>query len=511
MLATVVVAATSSPASAASSSVSITSPTYGATVSGTVSVQASGSTDSSQSDLPSYVDLYVDGVQYDYAYCGSAPSAYSCPVTISWDTTGLTGQHSLQAKLTTDSGATVLGSVVTVTVASPGPTVAIASPTSGATVNGTVSVQATGSTDASQSDLPSYVDLYVDGVEYDYAYCGSAPNPNDCPVTLSWDSTGLTGQHTLQAKITTDTGKTGLSRIVTVTVNSPGPSVSMASPASGSIVSGTVSVQVNGATDTTQSDLPSYVDLYVDGVEYDYAYCGSAPSPNACPASIAWDTTGLSGQHTLQVKLTTDNGNTALGAPATVAVYSGTVVRPHSLSTVTSGNTVSVRGYIRSRANGSGAAGVPVTVTATPAVGSAWTKHTVTASSGYFALSFTVKTNTSFAIKAGATAWYGSSSATARQMVKAVMSCGFATTYAHVGQRDYGRCKVPSLPGGVTARLQEYYSGSWHTFKTLTSTAGRIGWSATPQSVGTSYLRVTAASNRVYAATASKTLKRVIK
>ena len=106
---------------------------------------------------------------------------------------------------------------------------------------------------------------------------------------------------------------------VTVTVNSPAPQVTLTDPVAGSTVSGTVALAATATTDTTQSDRPSLVTFYVDNSEVDQMLCGSSTT---CAATGNWDSTGLSGQHTITARLDTNNGLHVTSPPVTVAVNS---------------------------------------------------------------------------------------------------------------------------------------------------------------------------------------------
>ncbi|MHB9145966.1 MAG: S8 family serine peptidase [Symbiobacteriia bacterium] len=91
----------------------------------------------------------------------------------------------------------------------PGPTVSITAPQSGATVKGTVSVNAN-ATGASQ------VAFSVDG--------NKVATVTSAPYTYSWDTTQVAnGQHTLQAVASDSSGKTVNSDVVTVNVSNPTP------------------------------------------------------------------------------------------------------------------------------------------------------------------------------------------------------------------------------------------------------------------------------------------------
>lgn len=89
------------------------------------------------------------------------------------------------------------------------PTVAIASPTPGATVSGTATLTATASDDTGVSSVWFTVDGTTVGAEVPAS-----------PFQQAWDSTGVSnGSHTLQAMARDAAGNVGTSSSVTVTVN----------------------------------------------------------------------------------------------------------------------------------------------------------------------------------------------------------------------------------------------------------------------------------------------------
>jgi Bacterial Ig domain len=168
--------------------VAITSPSNGATVSGTVSIAAK------YSSPVSWLNFYIDGT-----WVASSP-----PSTLSWNSTSVAnGQHTVSVNGYNDSNTLVASTSVTLNVRNgvtptptltptrtptPAPTptpsasVKITSPASGATVSGTVSVV------VQYASPVSWLNFYIDGT-----WVASSP-----PYTLSWSSTGVAnGQHTI--------------------------------------------------------------------------------------------------------------------------------------------------------------------------------------------------------------------------------------------------------------------------------------------------------------------------
>jgi subtilisin family serine protease len=167
-------------------SVSITAPTSGAGVTGTVNVTGSA-TDSLGI---SGVKLYCDGL----LVTSSSSSSFSIP----WNSGTVTaGSHTLNVMATDNSGNTGSSSVSVMVSAPPPPpvdttppTVQITSPANGAKVSGSISV--TISVTAQDNVGVSQVSIYVDGVQQ---YTGTA-----APYSFKWNLKKLTlGAHTISA------------------------------------------------------------------------------------------------------------------------------------------------------------------------------------------------------------------------------------------------------------------------------------------------------------------------
>jgi len=179
--------------------VQITSPSYGTTVTGVVSVNVA----SSDSVGITKVEWYLDG-----AMAGSSTSASA---SFSWDTThSANGSHTLLAKAYDAAGNVGVSASITVTVqnATPdtsAPTVRITSPATGAKVSKSVGI----SVAASDNVGVKRVELFIDGKYYQSSTSAS--------VVFSWNVSNATkGQHTLQAFAYDAAGNKGASAIVTV-------------------------------------------------------------------------------------------------------------------------------------------------------------------------------------------------------------------------------------------------------------------------------------------------------
>ncbi len=190
------------------------------------------------------------------------------------------------------------------------PTVSITSPTSGATVSGTISVTAS----ASDNVGVASVQFQIDSVNI-----GSLLTT--APYSYSWSTASASnGSHTVRAIAKDAAGNTATSTGVTVTVsNTAGnsdplpPTVSITSPASGATVSGSVSVTANAADDVSVAS----VQFQLDG-----ASMGGLLT--SAPYSYSWSTTtGANGSHTLTAVAKDVGGNTTTSAGVSVTVSNG--------------------------------------------------------------------------------------------------------------------------------------------------------------------------------------------
>jgi len=192
--------------------------------------------------------------------------------------------------------------------------VSLASPTSGATVSGTVTVTVT------MAPGTSWCNLYVDGV-----YKSSTP-----PSVLYWQTTGVSnGSHKVMVTAFDRNGNNLGSTTSTVTVAN-GNAVTLTSPANGSTVSGPVTIGVSKGSAT------SWVNVYING-----QYQNSTP-----PSSFTWNTTAMNdGQYQVSATAYDGNGNNIGSSQSTVTVNnSGIHAQSSSAISLTSpsnGSTVS--------------------------------------------------------------------------------------------------------------------------------------------------------------------------
>jgi subtilisin family serine protease len=271
--------------------VSITSPSSGATVSGTIQITATASDASG-----------IEKVRFwaGPTYLGfDTTSPYSMP----WNTTiGLNGRAWIKAEAIDNFGnATVTSRLVTViNPDSTPPTVAISSPSNGATVTGNVTIAATASD--------------TQGVQKVQFWAGSSYLGFDttAPYTKTWN-TGVVpaGTHIIRARAV-DWGNNTTETTITVTVahdDTTPPTVAISMPADGAEVSGSISI-VALATDNVGVQK---VQFWVDST-----YLGFDAT---APYARTWDSTAVpNGPHTIRVRSVDWANNVSTNAIITVNV-----------------------------------------------------------------------------------------------------------------------------------------------------------------------------------------------
>ena len=314
-----------------SPTVSITSPTAGASLSGTSNVVASAED-----------NVSVASVQFKVDGANSGPSLTSPPYAYSLNTNSLSnGNHTLVATATDQAGNTATSAGVPFVVSNSRtlpPAVSITAPTNGATVSGTVAVTA----NATSSLGVASVQFQLDGANVGSAVAAA-------PYTYSWDTTrSSNGIHTLKAvaKDTAGNSTTSAGDAVTVSNAVAPPAVSITAPGNGATVSGTVAVTANA----TSSLGVASVQFQLDG-----ANVGSAVT--AAPYTYSWDTTRSSnGIHTLKAvaKDTAGNSTTSAGDAVTVS----NAVAPPAVSITAPGNGATVSGTVAVTANATSSLGV---------------------------------------------------------------------------------------------------------------------------------------------------------
>jgi len=236
-----------------SPSVSITSPSAGSTVFGTISIQANATDNVGVTKVEFYVDGELKGTDT------------SSPYSYSWDTTTIAdGTHTLTAKAYDALVNVGTSSLVTVTIDNTDPIVSLTAPSDGSTVSDTVNVTA----NALDSVGVTRVEFYVDGV--------LESTDTSSPYSYSWDTTLVSnGSYSLLAKAYDAADNVGTSTTISVTVNN--------------VSAPTVDIKVSG------SDGPITI-VYNTDISLSWASTNST----SCTASGSWSSTkGTSGSENI--------------------------------------------------------------------------------------------------------------------------------------------------------------------------------------------------------------------
>ena len=203
----------------AAPAVSVTNPTEGAVVNGTVALTADASD-----------DIGVAGVQFLLDGVNLGTEDVTAPYTIPWDTgTVANGAYVITAVARDGAGKTTTSAAVNVTVTNDvaAPAVSVTNPTEGAVVNGTVALTA----DASDDIGVAGVQFKLDGVDL-------GAEDVTAPYTIPWDTrTVANGAYAITAVARDDAGKTTTSAAVNVTVGNDvtAPAVTAVNPGDGTV------------------------------------------------------------------------------------------------------------------------------------------------------------------------------------------------------------------------------------------------------------------------------------
>ncbi len=197
------------------------------------------------------------------------------------------------------------------------PVVSLTSPLPSAVLSGSVNISANATDNISVTKVDFYHGTTLIGAT------GSAP------YNISWNTAALAnGTYSLTAKAYDTSGNTKTSTPVSVTVNNTStpssdttlPTVSLTSPLPGSVLSGSVNISAN-ATDNIGV---TKVDFY-QGTTF-------ISTDTTSPYSVSWNTASVSnGTYSLTARAYDAAGNTRTSTPVSVSV-SNTVVNPISVS-----------------------------------------------------------------------------------------------------------------------------------------------------------------------------------
>src|SRR6267143_6411293 len=222
--------------------------------------------------------------------------------------------------------------------------VTVTSPASGSTVSGAVPVS------ASVSGIGA---LTVRGVQFKLDGNNLGAEDTTAPYSVSWNTAAASnGSHTLTAVARDSLGMLWTSDPVTVTVfnDTTPPTVSITSPASGTIVAGTISVTASASDN-----------VGVVGVQFLLDGLNAGTEVTAAPYSVSWNTTTASNSsHSLTAVARDAAGNRTPSAPVAVTVSNGAPAdtTPPTVSITSPTSGASVSGTVTMTANASDNVGV---------------------------------------------------------------------------------------------------------------------------------------------------------
>lgn len=304
--------------------VSLLSPRNNDTVSGTVSLQAQAEdTDGTVASVTFRVD---NGTPV-------SASLVSGIWTASWNTTGLSGAHTILATAT-DNGAATGTDTITVNVsngADKPPATVLIFPEAGTTITGDVTALA----QATDDGTITAVKLLVDGQER--ATSADSQNPYGLNWTVSADADGA---RTLQSRATDNAGQTTTSSAVIVTLaKNPAdhvPAITIIAPSNGATVSNPVSL----LTHATDQEGFTKVEFFLDGASGPFFTKTFSPAVTAADVGAAVPTLSA-GKHLLRAHVTDLANQVTAAEPVQVTVQSGgnqpptiAIANPHDGDTV---------------------------------------------------------------------------------------------------------------------------------------------------------------------------------
>jgi hypothetical protein len=326
--------------------ISLTAPTNGSTVSGTVTVSANV-TD----------NIGVAGVQLklDGANLGAEDTA--SPYSLSWNTASVSnGAHALSATARDAAGNTTTSIGITVTVSNAvtdtqAPAVSLTAPTNSSTVSGTVTVSAN-ATD----------NVGVSGVQFKLDGANLGAEDTASPYSLAWSTTAVSnGTHTLTATARDAVGNTTTSTGVTVTVsNADAQAPSTPTQLAATAVS---SSQINLSWKASTDDVGvTGYRVYRDGSQIatvantSYSSTGLSPSVTYTYTVSAYDAAGNVSAQSSNASATTQ---ASLPTPITGAPY---IIYTDLLSGPTSGGENNKGVYLSIFGKNFGGVGLGTTV-----------------------------------------------------------------------------------------------------------------------------------------------------
>ena len=407
----------------------LTSPTAGSTLLVGVATSLVASTTTAGSATATRVDFFNGATLLG--------SAFSAPFTFSW-TPAATGAASLTARVTDSNGGTGTSPAVAVTIANAVPSVAITSPTNGASVPLGTSTTLTATATAPSGATVNRVDFLAGNTIVGTALVA--------PFSVSWTPT-TAGIVALTARVTDSTGATATSAIVNVNVGAP--AVAITAPTAGTGVTVGVPVTVTATATPVGTATIARVDFFAGST--------AVGAATAAPYTISWTPTSA-GSISLTARATDSNGATATSGAVVVNATAG-AAPTITITTPIAGAIVTVNTGVAFAATPTAGAGATVTQVQFLVNGSA---IATVAGTGPFATTWTPAAPGNFTLTARVTDSNGdtATSAAVPVTVQAVTSTGVTLALAPTSTAipvNSSRALTATVPSGTFAYVEFLY------------------------------------------------------
>ncbi len=299
-------------------SVSITTPTNGATFTAPANITITANAFDSDGSI-SRVDFYQGTT-----LIGTATTS---PYTISWNNV-VAGGYTITARATDNLGASTTSNPISITVGSP-PTVSVTTPTNGTSFTATANVTITANASASNGSI-SRVEFYQGTTLI------GTTSVN--PYTIIWNNAAA-GGYTLKARAIDNSGASTDSTPVSIVVNAP-PTVSVTSPTSGASFTAPANIAITANASDSDGTI-SRVDFYQGAT--------LIGTTTASPYTINWNNVAAGG-YTLTARATDNLGATTSSNPVNLTVNAPPAV---NITTPTNGASFTAPANITITANAS--------------------------------------------------------------------------------------------------------------------------------------------------------------
>ncbi len=295
----------------------ITSPSSGDTISRIVNITASASDASGITRVEFFCD--------DAFIASDTTNTYSC----SFDTVALIsdGTCTLKAIAYDTQGLSATDSILVV-VDNTDPESNISSPASGDTISGTIDIVGT----AWDANFKEYILEYGEGTSpSSWVSITTSTTPVSYAILATWDTASVSdGAYTFKLTVEDEAGNTKEDKVL-ITIDNTLPQVTITSPESGDVVSGTLDASASATDDTGIAQVEFWCNstFIASDTSNDYSVSFDTValiSDGTCTLkAIAYDTQGLSATDSILVVVDNTDPEANITSPASGETISGTI------------------------------------------------------------------------------------------------------------------------------------------------------------------------------------------